>query len=396
VSIFFRGLLMQRRHVTAAEIQSGILTMCQQLVTVRALREREPSNQAAAVLEIRIRDGIRKNQTVLRRKFGVTLRVLQDELPQRPSTRDGAASEPAATADPDDAVGGSADESDEEGEDENDESGAESSAAASSSTDDIDGVPRKRSRLDTPPGSASSLVDTLRPVDWQRGALLEARRGDSAPLMAADGFANWLPESNRVALKLMQAMGFSVGKGLGRNEDGIAFPVVAYEVAPSSRPLGLGHPHRRGKEERAAEPRRRKRRRCKGVAQEEGDRNDATGSRAFRLVNTLAGSRAEEPGDEEPVSNLRAESKKVERDSYRQLTPEQLRGTLARKLRAKDTLTQEIHHLNGKLYGGGTEAHLTATMIDRKRAVLKALMEDVAALTSLVGHREKQRKALQF
>ena len=65
---------------SADAIKAGIVTMCQQLVAVKALIEQDATNRAAITLYGNIRAAIQNNQKVLKKKFGVSLDVLQDGL----------------------------------------------------------------------------------------------------------------------------------------------------------------------------------------------------------------------------------------------------------------------------------------------------------------------------
>eukprot|EP00667_Euglena_gracilis_P012744 EG_transcript_13091 len=374
----------------AEAIQAGILRMCHQLAAVQALLQQDPGNAAAATLSEGIAAGIRKNQAVLLRKYGVRL----EALPEQPAGAAGGGRDPRPEL-PETEAAEAEEEEAEEGEQ------TESSLSSSSSDEGV-GVPAGRGGR---PGSASE-ASPASPASpryslgwWTKGEAVAARPDWSAPLLGAAGFAGWTAATNGVALRLMRAMGFQEGKGLGRREDGIAFPLQSYEPPRTGRAVGLGHAQRQPQEQAADGPageRKRKRRRRKlkatlsAKAEEEED-----GSLMFSLVNKLSKAR---DGDEakEQAFDARVAGKQAEYRTYRTLPGAELQRVLAGKLRVKDRLADEIRRLTAALTKAGTAAHSTSAAIERKRAVLRTVTQDVAVLTRLTGERARQLKSLAF
>ena len=100
-------------------------------------------------------------------------------------------------------------------------------AEESEDEEDYFGVPTRRRKINpfeeaesaavtaaTPPAPWS--LQTLSMDMWQKGESVAAKPNWSANLMQSTGFAGWLPTTNGAALRMMEAMGYQHGKGLGK------------------------------------------------------------------------------------------------------------------------------------------------------------------------------------
>ena len=104
-------------------------------------------------------------------------------------------------------------------------------------------------------------------------------------------------------------------------EDGIAYPIMAYDAIPASPMVGLGHEERCTREERDARAMQRKRKRrkenkqLKAMGAEQRGAEEDDGGRMFNLLNKLSTART---GDEDKSAAQRqhAAQKQKEHQSY--------------------------------------------------------------------------------
>eukprot|EP01006_Ploeotia_vitrea_P009754 TRINITY_DN24258_c0_g1_i1.p1 TRINITY_DN24258_c0_g1~~TRINITY_DN24258_c0_g1_i1.p1 ORF type:complete len:437 (+),score=82.89 TRINITY_DN24258_c0_g1_i1:36-1313(+) len=306
-----------------------------------------------------------------------------------------------------------------------------------SSTDDdvqeIDPPPHKKQKTkpsSRAPRSSSSLLESLSSYGYSwwttQHKLLLGQHEDghqrqteptttthtlhSPNLDSAEEFGSWQAHTNGFGMKMLQAMGYTKGQGLGRRGEGIAYPVTAYDVAVCSKTTGLGHETRITKSERHTQKNQHKRQRRKANRGTGGGgrrHEDDDGGRMFAMLDRISkhppAGGGEHGGAGSGDTSKQGSTKKESNSTtmlvkYRKMTKPQLQEAFASKLKYKDNLQREIKALQDKLHRGGTEtsSHGVSSQIERKTKLLATATQEQLQLTKLMNERDKQRKMAVF
>ena len=78
------------------------------------------------------------------------------------------------------------------------------------------------------------------------------------------------------------------------------------------------------------------------------------------------------------------------------MSKEELKRVLTNKLRTKDALNDELRRLHASLGTAGTSSHIITANMERKKALIMTITQDVTTLMQLIGKRDKQKNALKF